>query len=214
MYLPAHFREERLDVLHDFIRLNGFATLVTLRADGLTADHIPFLIDVGRGTHGTLRGHVARSNPLWKSATPEAEALVIFQGPQGYISPSLYPTKAENGKVVPTWNYAVVHVHGPLRVIDDTEWLRRMVTDLTDRHEALRAKRWAVTDAPDDFISQMLKAIVGIEIPIARIEGKFKMSQNRPPADRAGVKFGLRASQSPQAAMVADLVEAAEHKGA
>jgi transcriptional regulator len=213
MYLPAHFREERKDVLQGFIKKHGFATLVTLAADGLVANHIPFLLDPDRGPHGTLRGHVARSNPVWKAHRPDMEALAIFQGPDGYISPALYPTKAETGKVVPTWNYAVVHAYGPLRVFDDVEWLRHMVTELTDRHEAMRAQPWAVTDAPDDFIDPLLKAIVGIEIPITRIEGKFKMSQNRPPADRTGVKFGLRSSKNPEDAMVADLVEAAENKG-
>jgi transcriptional regulator len=214
MYLPAHFQEERLDVLHQFIRRHGFATLVTLGPDGLTANHIPFLLDTDRGTHGTLRGHVARSNPLWKASRTDMDSLAVFQGAYGYISPSLYPTKAETGKVVPTWNYAVVHAYGPLCVIDDTEWLRTMVTDLTNHHESVRARPWAVTDAPGEFVDRMLKAIVGIEIPISRLEGKWKVSQNRPPKDRSGVVAGLRAGGDEAGATLAELVAAAENEPA
>jgi len=210
MYLPAHFREERLEVLQGFIQEHGFATLVTLSPGGLVANHLPFLLDAGRGIRGTLRGHVARSNPVWKASRTDVDSLAVFQGPYGYISPSLYPTKAETGKVVPTWNYAVVHVYGPLCVIDDTEWLRTMVTDLTRRHESVRARPWAVTDAPGEFVEQMLKAIVGIEIPISRIEGKWKMSQNRPPADREGVVAGLRTDGGPAGSALAELVAEAQ----
>jgi transcriptional regulator len=210
MYLPAHFREERLDVLHTFIREHGFATLVTQASDGLSADHIPLLLNAEAGPKGTLRGHVARANPVWKRAQPDSEVLVIFQGANGYVTPSWYATKRETGKVVPTWNYAAVHVHGPLRAIDDAEWLRHLVTDLTKVHESQFAQPWHVTDAPADFVDQMLKAIVGIEIPIARIEGKWKVSQNRPAVDREGVKAALRASGKPIDAAMADMVAAAE----
>jgi len=211
MYLPAHFKEERPPVLHDLIRKHPFATLVTLGADGLTANHLPFEIDATAGAHGTLRGHVARSNPVWKSHRPEVEALAVFQGPHGYISPSYYATKAATGMVVPTWNYAVVHAYGPLRAIEDPAWLRRFVEQLTDRHEAERhaatgAPPWKVSDAPESFIEPMLKAIVGIEIPIARIEGKWKVSQNRPAEDRAGVVAVLRGSEDPVQRAMAELV--------
>lgn len=212
MYLPALFKEERPAVLHDLIRKHPFATLVTLGADGLTANHIPLEIDPGAGPHGTLRGHVARANPVWKTHRSEVEALAIFQGPHGYISPSYYATKAATGKVVPTWNYAVVHAYGPLRVIEDPAWLRRLVEQLTERHEGERraatgAVPWKVSDAPESFLEPMLKAIVGLEIPIARIEGKWKMSQNRPPEDRAGVIAGLRESGDPVQHAVAEWVQ-------
>jgi transcriptional regulator len=153
-----------------------------------------------------LRGHVARSNPVWKDFSREIEALVIFQGPSSYITPSWYETKKETGKVVPTYNYCTVHAHGPLVVHDDHEWLRGMVTRLTQRFESTRSAPWAVADAPADFIDKQLAAIVGIEIPIARIVGKWKVSQNRPPADQAKVAEGLRASAAPDSAAMADLV--------
>ncbi len=211
MYLPALFKEERTSVLHELIRKHPFATLVTLGADGLTANHIPLEVDPGAGPHGTLRGHVARANPVWKTHRPDAEALAVFQGPHGYITPSYYATKAATGKVVPTWNYAVVHAYGLVRVIEDPAWLRKLVEQLTERHEADRhaatgAVPWKVSDAPESFLEPMLNAIVGLEIPIARIEGKWKMSQNRPPEDRAGVIAGLREDGDPVQQAVAGLV--------
>src|SRR5262249_27717352 len=148
------------EVLHAFIREHGFATLITMGPEGLTADHVPLLPDASAGPQGTLRGHVARSNPVWKTRRPDVGALAVFHGPQGYVTPAWYATKAETGKVVPTWNYTVVHAHGPLVIRDDAAWLRRLVTDLTERHESARANPWHVTDAPEDFIQQMLKAIV------------------------------------------------------
>ena len=206
---PPHFREDRLPVLHAFIRDHGFATLVTLGPDGLVADHIPMEVHADDGPLGTLRGHVSRANPLWHRAAPEMEALAIFQGPQAYVTPAWYPTKQDTGKVVPTWNYAVVHAHGPLRAIEDREWLRALVERLTTRHEADRADPWHVTDAPEDFVEGMLKGIVGIEIPIARLEGKWKVSQNRPAPDRTGVVTGLRAAGGSVRAAMADLVDEA-----
>lgn len=212
MYNPAHFREERLPVLHQLIRQHPLAALVTVGPEGLVANHIPMEIDPAGGALGTLRGHVARANPVWQAAR-DAEALAIFQGPQGYITPAWYPAKAEHGKVVPTWNYAVVHAHGPLRPIDDPAWLRAFVERLTDTHERGRPKRWHVSDAPDDFIERQLQGIVGIEIPISRLEGKWKMSQNRSAADRAGVVHGLRrAGDAPSLAM-ADGVARATGEG-
>ncbi len=194
MYDVAAFREDRVEVMHALIQAHPLATLVTMGAQGLEANHIPFLIDsasASDGAFGTLRGHVARANPVWRSFNADVDVLAVFQGPQGYITPSWYPSKAQHGKVVPTWNYAVVHAHGPLKIVDDAEWLRTLVTRLTRSQESSRAKPWQVTDAPPDYINTMLKAIVGIEIPVRRLQGKWKMSQNRLPQDRDGVIAGL-----------------------
>jgi transcriptional regulator len=211
MYLPAHFEESRVDVLHGLIHAHPLGALVTLTAAGLNANHIPFEVDPEPGPFGTLRGHVARANPVWREVSRETEALVIFQGPGTYVSPAWYPTKQETGRVVPTWNYAVVHAHGPLRVIDDKAWLRDFVTKLTNRHESARTEPpWQVTDAPADYIDTMLGAIVGLEIPITRIVGKWKMSQNRPAQDRAGVVDGLSRQGGPSDAAVADLIRRAD----
>jgi transcriptional regulator len=208
MYLPAHFKEDRPEVLHGLIRSHPLAAVVTLDASGLVANHIPLEIDPGAGPLGTLRGHVARGNPMWKSHRPEVDALAIFQGAHSYISPAYYATKAATGEVVPTWNYATVHACGPLRTIDDPAWLRRFVEQLTDRHEAelARGEPWKVSDAPERYIDKLVKAIVGIEIPISRIEGKWKVSQNRPAEDRAGVVAGLGATDDPIKHAMAALV--------
>jgi transcriptional regulator len=167
-------------------------------------------IDPAAGPLGTLRGHVARGNPIWKSPRLDVEALAVFHGPQHYITPTYYATKAETGKVVPTWNYAIVHVYGTLRVIDDVAWLRSLVEQLTDRHEAEHAHATGDApwhgDAPESFIDRQLEAIVGLELPIARIEGKWKVSQNRSAEDRAGVVAGLRRSDDPAMRVMAELV--------
>lgn len=181
-----------MEVLHALMRSHPLACVVVQTADGLEANHIPLLIDPDPLPHGMLRGHIARANPLWKSVNADVDALVIFQGPQGYVTPSWYPSKAEHGKVVPTWNYAVVHAHGPLVIRDDAAWLRDLVTRLTNNQESVRLAPWQVSDAPADYVNTMLKAIVGIEIPIRRLQGKWKMSQNRLPADRAGVIAALQ----------------------
>jgi len=194
MYRPAFFREDRIDILYGLIRAHPFAQLVTVGAQGLEANPLPMLIDPEASPNGTLRGHLARGNGQVAALREGAEALVIFQGPQAYISPAWYPGKAEHGKVVPTWNYVAVHAWGKPKVIDDPAWLRRLVGDLTDRHEHGRPNPWSVDDAPEDFIAAQLKAIVGIEIPIDRIEGKWKVSQNRSEPDRRGVVEGLRAA--------------------
>ncbi len=191
MYQPAHFREDRLEIQHALIRAHPLATLVTGSACGLEANQVPFLLDTDASPLGTLRAHVARANPQWRTLDPEQEVLVLFQAVDAYVSPSWYASKREHGKVVPTWNYALVQVRGRPRVVEDTDWLSRQITALTDSHERARAEPWAVHDAPAPFVASQLKAIVGIEIPIARIEGKWKASQNRPPADRAGVADGL-----------------------
>jgi len=193
MYLPAHFAESRPQVLRDFIAAQPLGLLVTQnRAGGIDANSVPFFLDAGdEASPGVLRAHVARANPLWKEARDDVDALVVFQGPQGYVSPAWYPSKAEHGKVVPTWNYLMVQARGRLRAVDDKAWLRAFVTRLTDHHEGGRAAPWAVTDAPADFIEATLGAIVGIEILLGSLVGKWKVSQNRSAADRAGVAAGL-----------------------
>jgi transcriptional regulator len=209
MYLPRHFDESRVDVLHGLIHAHPLGTLVTLTAAGLEANHIPFEVDPEPAPFGTLRGHVARANPVWRECSRDVEALVVFQGPDTYVSPAWYPTKQETGKVVPTWNYAVVHAHGTPRFIDDREWLRAFVTTLTNRHESARPEPWQVTDAPADYIDTMLGAIVGLEIPVTRLLGKWKMSQNRPAQDRGGVVDGLRREGGSAGATIADIVGSA-----
>jgi len=180
---------------------------VTLGPDGLEANHIPFEIEPAPAPFGTLRGHVARSNPVWRDFSKDVQALLVFQGAQAYITPSWYPTKKETGKVVPTYNYIVVHAYGPLHVIEDRAWLRALVERLTNRHEAARPEPWKITDAPDDYIEKMLGAIVGIEIPVARLLGKWKASQNRPAVDRDGVARGLSEIHDADAATMASLVK-------
>ena len=192
MYQPPHFREDRLEVQHALIHAHSLGLLVTAGPGGLQANHIPFLVDDDGSEYGTLRGHLARANPQCGELAAVAECLVVFQGPQQYISPSLYPTKREHGKVVPTWNYITVHAWGRPQVLDDAAWLRRQVNDLTSHKEGSRSAPWYVSDAPEPFVAAQLKGIVGIEIPIARIEGKWKVSQNRPAVDQIGVVAGLR----------------------
>jgi transcriptional regulator len=207
MYVPAQFREEDVPTLHALIREHSLATLVTWGPDGLEANHIPMEIEADPLPYGTLRGHVARANPVWQSYAKDVHALAIFVGPQTYITPSWYKTKRETGKVVPTWNYAVVHAHGPLGIVEDRTWLYNLVSRLTRAHEEGRQPEWAVTDAPADFIDKQLGGIVGIEIPIVRLEGKWKVSQNREPPDRAGVVSGLRADPDGTSQSMANLVE-------
>jgi transcriptional regulator len=196
MYTPKHFEETRLDVLHALMRAHPLATLVTLSSDGLTANHIPLHIQMDAASAlGTLVGHVARNNPVWQDLqNPAAEVLVIFQGPNAYITPSWYPSKQEHGKVVPTWNYAVVHAHGVMRVVHDAAWLKALLETLTAEHEAAQPKPWSMQDAPRDYLDKMMQAIVGIEIPITRLNGKWKVSQNQSAANQAGVVAGLQAS--------------------
>ncbi len=193
MYIPPHFNEDRIDVLHDAIGNAGLATLVTMTADGMIASHLPLLLDPAPAPYGTLVGHLARANPQTKTTDAAVQAMVVFHGPDGYISPSLYATKRETEKVVPTWNYVAIHAYGTIEFFDDPDRLLGVVTRLTEKHEAPRAQPWAVTDAPADFVQGMLRAIVGVSIPIARLEAKYKMSQNRPPADHAGIVAGLEA---------------------
>jgi transcriptional regulator len=204
MYLPSYFREERIPVLHELIRTRPLATLVTLADTGMDANHIPMLIDSEPQPFGTLLGHVARANPVWRDGS--VPALAIFSGPEHYISPSWYPSKEEHGRVVPTWNYAVVHAHGTLHIHDDAEWLRSLVTRLTQTHEAQFERPWSVSDAPAEYINGLLKAIVGVELRIDRLEGKWKMGQNRSEADREGAADALRELQKPGAVEVSELM--------
>jgi transcriptional regulator len=189
MYQPPAFKEDRVPILHDAIRTIGFGTLVTCGTAGMEASHIPMLLDPEPSPFGTLQGHLARANPQWKGAS--GEAFAIFLGPNAYVSPSWYPSKAETGKVVPTWNYLAVHAYGDLSFFDDPAQLREQVRRLTDTHEQGRAVPWAISDAPEDFIATMLGAIVGFRLTIRRLEGKWKLSQNRSEADRVGVRDGL-----------------------
>ena len=206
MYLPSHFAESDRAVLHRLMQKHPLSTLTTLTSSGLNADHIPLLLSPDEGAHGVLRGHVARANPVWREHVPESGVLAIFQGSDAYISPGWYPSKKENGKAVPTWNYAVVHAAGSLRVVDDIEWLRTQLTRLTAHHEAAMPRPWSLTDAPADYIDKMLGAVVGIEIVITSLTGKWKVSQNQPVQNHAGVVAGLRSLGRPEADEMAALV--------
>jgi transcriptional regulator len=207
MYLPKHFEQQDEQAMAQLLQLHPLATVAWQSAQGLSAEHLPLMWERGSGdgAHGTLRGHVARANPVWRAAA-DTEVLAVFQGPQAYITPSWYPSKAETAKVVPTWNYAVVHMHGRLRITEDSAWLRALVERLTDTHEAARAQRWQVGDAPADYIEMMLRAIVGIEIEVTRLQGKWKVSQNRTAADRGGVAAGLGALHGDDVRAMATLV--------
>jgi transcriptional regulator len=194
LYVPEHFRETRIDVLRAFVGQHSLGTLVAVTSEGITANHIPMQLLPATDGLGLLRGHIARANPLWRLLEDGAAVLAVFIGAAHYVSPSWYPSKREHGKAVPTWNYATVHVRGHIRFIDDAVWLRSQVESLTDEHERHIVNRWRITDAPADFIDGMVRAIVGFEIPVSAIEGKFKASQNRSAADRAGVAEALRAA--------------------
>jgi len=209
MYLPKHFEQHDRATLFALMRERPLATLVIAAPDGPTADLIPLEYVPDAGEHGTLRGHVARANPLWRRAG--AAALAVFTGPEAYISPGWYASKREHGKVVPTWNYTMVQARGTLRSIDDAPWLRALVGRLTEQHEADQATPWQVSDAPDDFVQQMLRAIVGIEIPLTSLVGKWKISQNRSAADREGTAQGLDAVRAQD---MAALVRLAKPQGA
>lgn len=191
MYLPAHFREDRLDVLHEFIERHPLGALVVATNGDLTADHLPMLLARSEGAQGTLHGHVARANPLWKSIAAGSEVLVIFGGASAYVSPSWYAEKALTGKVVPTWNYAVAHVRGRIEFFDDATRLHALVSSLTDHHERPQPSPWSVDDAPVPYVQAQLRAIVGFKIEILDIVGKFKASQNKSDADRDGVRTAL-----------------------
>ena len=206
MYRPPHFKEDRLPVLHAAIRQSRLATLVTMAPEGLIASHVPMHLDEGASPHGTLRGHVARANVQWRKTEAGVQALAIFMGPEAYISPAWYPSKQEDGRLVPTWNYVAIHAYGPIEFFEDSDRLLALVTKLTETHEGKRAAPWAVSDAPVDYIRARLKVIVGFEMPIARIEGKWKMSQNQPAANRAGIAAGLLREGGPSEAAVSAIM--------
>jgi len=208
MYQPPLFSETRPEILHALIRAHPLGLLISSAPGGPMADPVPFLLDADDGPHGRLRAHVARANPHGRQIAdnPALPVLVVFQGVDTYITPSWYETKRETGKVVPTWNYAIVQVRGTARAVEDAAWIATQIRDLTTRHESGRAEPWAVSDAPEAYIASQMKGIVGIEIDIAGIDGKWKVSQNRPVADRAGVVAGLEAGQDTAAQEMAGMV--------
>jgi transcriptional regulator len=207
MYIQRQFEEMRVEVLHELIRQHPFGMIVTLHDEGLNANHLPFEVDPAPAPFGTLRAHVARGNPVWRDFSTEVAALMVFQGPQSYITPSWYATKQETGKVVPTYNYMAVHASGPMRIVDDPVWLRGLVERLTDRFEASRPAPWKLTDAPADYMEKQLQAIVGIEIPLTKLVGKWKLNQNRSEMDRAGVADGLRETGDANGLAMADAIQ-------
>ena len=208
MYMPPAFRNQDLAALHEAMRHNPLGTLITT-APGLAANHVPFVVHPEDGSHGfgLLRAHLARGNEHAKFGTAEVECLVVFLGVDHYVTPSWYETKRQTGKVVPTWNYIAVHAAGRLRVIDDPAWVRRQIDSLTVQHETGRAAPWAVSDAPEDFVAAQMRGIVGIEIDIADLQGKWKLSQNRNIADRQGVAEGLGRDGDPAGAAMAALID-------
>ena len=206
MYIPRAFNEDDLSTLHRQIEGTRLGILVTQGARGLLANHIPLLLSPEQGPYGTLYGHLAKANPQWQEMESGAEALLIFPGPDAYVSPSFYPSKAEHGQAVPTWNYLAVHAYGSAEVFHDPQRLRDLVRALTEKHEAGRATPWTLEDAPADYIDKMLGAIVGFAVPISRLEGKRKLTQNRNAPDIAGVRDGLAASSAPNDNEIARLM--------
>ena len=207
MYIPRHNEEKRVSVMHALIVSQPLGTLVTLGASGLFASHIPMVLENDGSQFGILRGHISRANTQWRDLVPTVDALAIFAGHQHYISPTWYPGTKEHGKEVPTWNYVVVHAYGPLQVIQDEHWLLTNVEKLTKIHEAGSPVPWNVSDAPEDFIRSQLKGIVGLELPIRRLEGKWKVSQNRTERERKGVIDGLAKLDTPESLAMKALVE-------
>jgi transcriptional regulator len=197
MYIPPAFREDDLPTIHAEMRKIQLATLVTITTNGLVATHLPLILDSSAGEYGTLLGHVARGNSQWRESLLDVDALAIFTASDAYVTPNWYPSKQETGKVVPTWMYAAIHAYGKIRFIDDPEWLRDLVTRLTDKHEAESSRPWKVTDAPAAYVDAQLARIVGVELPISRLEGKWKFDQRSSEADRLGVMAGLEASGTP-----------------
>ena len=198
MYCPASFRQNDLVELHGLIQASPFALLASHGQDGVQASHLPLLLEPGEGEFGTLYGHFARANPHWRELQGGGEALAVFSGPDAYVSPGWYPSKAEHGKAVPTWNYIAVHARGPVELIEQPERLLQIVSRLSDQHEARQPRPWSVDDAPRDYLDSMLRAIVGFAMPIRRLDGKWKLGQNRPAADQAGVRAALSASSEPR----------------
>lgn len=210
MYIPSAFNEDDLASLHRQIEGTRLAVLVTFGSRGLQANHVPLLFNPDQGPNGTLHGHLSKANPQWREMEAGAEALVIFPGPDAYVSPSFYPSKAEHGQAVPTWNYLAIHAYGFPEVLHDTDRLRELVSTLTAKHEAGRPQPWTLEDAPAEYIAKMLNAIVGFTIPISRLEGKRKLTQNRSAADIAGVQAGLAASSELNDNEIAQLMRQGE----
>ena len=210
MYTPKAFEVTDLAVIHQAMQQSGLAILVTITTSGMVATHLPLMLEASRGEYGTLTGHVSRANLQWRDSSPEAEALVIFPGVDTYVSPNWYPLKQETGRVVPTWNYQAIHAYGRLTFFEDIERLRNIVTELTERHEASFSPPWQVADAPAGFIDGQLKAIVGFDLLITRLEGKQKFNQNRTAADRHGVIDGLLALGTESKTCVAELMQTLE----
>jgi transcriptional regulator len=207
MYTPKAFEVTDLPLLHAAMKQSDLATLITNTSEGLVATHLPLLLDESKGEFGMLSGHISRANTQWQQSDPNAEALIIFLGLDTYVTPNWYPAKQETGRVVPTWNYAAIHAYGRLSFTEDPEWLRAMVTALTNKHEASFPAPWQVSDAPKAFIDAQLKAIVGFEFEIVRLEGKQKFNQNRSAEDRLGVIEGLRETGKTQVAALMEKIE-------
>ena len=205
MYTPPAFRDDDRESLRATIRAARLANFVTATADGPLVTPLPLFLDESEDEHGVIYGHLAKANPQWR-IPPVGDGLAIFMGPDAYVTPAWYAIKEETGKVVPTWNYVAVHAYGPVEFFQEAERLLDVVTRLTNKHEGARAKPWAVSDAPADFIASQLRGIVGVRIPVTRFESKRKMSQNRPEADRVGVVAGLAGSDNPQDREVAPLI--------
>jgi transcriptional regulator len=206
MYVKSVFEETRLEVLHAHMRAHPLATLVTTLDGEIVVNHMPLLVDAAAGKHGTLAGHLPRENPVLRAFAEGCPTVAVFQGSDAYITPSWYPSKHAHGKAVPTWNYAVVHARGCPRAIDDATWLREHLERLTNEHESGQALPWHVSDAPKDFTASMIGHLVGFELPIATIVGKWKVSQNRPAGDRLGVVAGLESKGDERALAMAELV--------
>jgi len=211
MYQPPQFRENRKAIMHELMRSHPFATLVSIKDGDICVDHLPLLVHSEASQSGTIRGHIAKGNPLWRNGSAGFSALAIFQGPQAYITPSWYPSKKEHGRVVPTWNYAVVHARGKMRFIDDRDWLAAHLIELVKRHEGHRVVPWKISDAPDDYVGRQLKGIVGLELEVTDLEGKWKVSQNKDAKDRKGVQRGLLIEADRDAASMAKLVGTRGH---
>ncbi len=207
MYVPKYYEEQDVSVLHNFIESNPLGAWTAIAGGEINANHIPFLIHKEKGEFGTLVGHVARANTIWQEFSTEKESLVIFQGDQAYMSPNWYPSKHVDGKGVPTWCYMVAHAHGIPRKIEDPEWLLQHVNELSNTHESKQELPWKVSDAPEDFIDMLIGAIVGIEIPITRLSGKWKLDQNRSETDKLGVIEGLKSTKAPESLCVAEHVK-------
>ena len=206
MHVQTHFEESRPPVLHDLVRAHPLATFIVLQGDEIVVDHVPLIVSTDVGDCGVLRGHVPRTNSIWETFDGKTKAVAVFQGPATYITPSWYPSKLQHGKVVPTWNYVVAHAHGCPRAIHDPDWLLSHLNELTDKQESKHRLPWKVSDAPTDFTDKMVRRIVGIEMPISSLEGKWKVSQNRPESDRLGVAAGLRNQGDENSLAMATLV--------